>query len=79
MKTVGSESRGRGFESWFSSDGEQWTVESRHKDQALIHNSLPPTTVIIDSFIDLENLSAKGHLFVGAQMALGNTQVTFCC
>ena len=39
------------------------------KLQALVYNSLPPTTVITDYAIGLEKLSANGKVFEGAQMA----------
>ena len=40
------------------------------KLQALVYDILPPTTGVTDYAICLEKLSANGHLFVGAQMAV---------
>ena len=46
------------------------------KLQALIYDSLPPTTAIIDYAIGLEKLSANGQFFDVAQMAISLEQTT---
>ena len=43
----------------------KWT-----KLQALIYDTLPPTTATVDNVIRLEKLSANGQFSVGTQLAV---------
>ena len=40
------------------------------KFQAVVNDTLPPTTAIIDYATSIVKLSANGQFFVGAQMAV---------
>ena len=42
----------------------------KHKLQALVHDTLPPTTAIVDYAIGLEELSANEQFFDDAQTAV---------